>query len=184
MFDLERDIWHGPHTLPASMIASYGKSYVMAPVGLTGLWQSDILPTVNSTYTENGVQLKWTWQTSLVANQDSVYEQAIQQSTIYCAGDAISTQFQMVAQTASGGVLDDVPIVPPASHASLWGTMRWGTGLWGSSTIPLSDVTIPWDEPLVFDRVQFTLNGLSGPSVSIGEMRAVLEDLEYMAIVG
>lgn len=181
VFDLERKVWHGPHTFPASLIASYGTSYVVSPVGLTGLWQSDILPSTTSLYVENGVQLSWTRQSALVANQDSLYEQAIVQSTVYCAGSG-GQGFTMSAQSASGASLDTVSVVPPSAQGSIWGIGIWGIATWGSANSQMSNMIVPWSIPLVFDRVQFTLMGSSNSGVSVGEMRLVLEDLEYMAI--
>jgi hypothetical protein len=186
VFDIERKVWHGPHTFPASQIARYGVSYVVAPVGLTGLWQSDILPGVSSQYVENGVQLTWTWKTALIANEDSMYEQGCIDATIYCGGLLTGQQFTLSAENASGNTLSAVPVTPPVSGAgSLWGTMVWGRDKWGSSfSKEMSNVNVPWDMPLVFDRVRFTLQGVSSLGVAVGEMRAVFEELEYEAILG
>lgn len=184
VFDLERKIWHGPHTFPASQIQRYGNSYVVAPVGLTGLWQSDILPNVTSQYTENGVQLMWKWQSALIANQDSLYERAVVNSTIYCGGDAVLQQFTMTGENATGSPLSSVPVSPPITPASQWGTMQWGSGTWGAAQLQMSHVVVPWDQPLVFDRVRFTMQGMSAAGVAIGEMRLMVEELEYMAVLG
>jgi hypothetical protein len=183
VFDLERKIWHGPHTFPYGRIASYGVSYVVTPIGVTGLWQSDIIPSTGSQYSENGVALTWTWQTALLANQDSVYEQAIVESTIYCSADGLTGQFTVTAESMSGEVLDSVSVQPPESATAKWGSAIWGQSTWGSANLQMSNMIIPWDQPIVFDRVRFTMRGLSAP-IAIGQMRVILETLEYMALPG
>jgi hypothetical protein len=184
VFDLERKIWHGPHTFPYNQISRYGASYVVAPVGIKGLWQSDILPNVTSQYTENGVSLSWIWRTSLIANDDGIYERAVINSTIYCAGDAVLQQFTMTGENSAGSPLSSVPVSPPTTPSSLWGTMKWGSGTWGAAQLQMSHVVIPWDQPLVFDRASFTMQGMSASGVAVGEMRMVVEELEYLAVLG
>lgn len=184
VFDIERKAWHGPHTFPANQIARYGNSYVVSPVGVTGLWQSDIIPGVVSQYTENGVNLLWRWTSSLMANENSIFQQAIVNSTIYCSGDGSGQQFTMAAETAGGSVLSIVPVNAPTVTVSQWGTMVWGIDNWGSLMQEMSHVVVPWDQPLVFDRVRFTLRGMSAAGISIGESRMVIEDLEYLALIG
>jgi hypothetical protein len=179
IYDLERNIWHGPHTFPANQIARYGTSYVVSPIGLTGLWKSDVFPSVSSQYTENGARLNWQWGTFLVPNQDSINEQGVVRSTVYCAGDS---QFTMSAVNELGNSMSSVPVSPPVPRASSWGTMTWGQDQWGQSATNMSNVVVPWDKPLIFDRVRFLLNGASSAVTKIGQMRIELEDLGYLAV--
>ena len=174
VFDLERHVWHGPHTFPSNQVQRYGNTYVLAPVGVLGLWQSDIFPSVSSQYVENGVTLMWKWQTALLANQGSIYEQAVVQSTIYCAGDAVLQQFTMTAESASGVPLSVVPVAPPVATGAQWGSMTWGVSQWGAALAQMSHVFVPWDQPLVFDRARFTMQGISAAGIAIGEMRIML----------
>jgi hypothetical protein len=181
VYDLERKVWHGPHTFTANQIQRYGNSYVVAPIGLTGLWQSDIFPSVSSQYTENGVLLSWLWASALISN-DGMYEKAIVNSTIYCSA-GIAQQFTMSAQSASGASLSSVPVSPPVTAGSQWGSLTWGIGSWGSAIQQMSHAVVPWDQPLVFDRLRFTMQGFSSAGIAIGKMTIIAEELEYLAVL-
>lgn len=102
VFDIELKKWHGPHTFPANVIEAWKLSYVMNPVGMSGLWQSDIIPNTQSQYTENGVPLGWTFQTALIPNEDTTSELSMVETTIYVAGGVIPQNFSVSASSAQG----------------------------------------------------------------------------------
>src|SRR5260370_34434821 len=53
-------------------------SFVVAGTGINAkLWQSDVTPSINAGYTENGVALTWTWQTCLLPDNGQVSENAM-----------------------------------------------------------------------------------------------------------
>ena len=93
-------------------------------------------------------------------------------------------QFTMTAESASGVPLSVVPVAPPVATGAQWGSMTLGVSQWGAALAQMSHVFVPWDQPLVFDRVRFTMQGISAAGIAIGEMRIMVEELEYMALVG
>jgi hypothetical protein len=189
VYDLELKKWHGPHTFPWSLIVRNGLSYVgagpfSAPIGgtiLNGLWASDIIPNTQSQYTENGAQLSWTYTTSLLNTEGDIYEKAIVFSTIGVSGDAISQGLTCTALDANNSALNTTTVTPASLSGSRWGSMIWGSSSWGAVSTGLFQLQIPWTVPIVADRVSFQIQGMSASGIALGELRAEVETLSYIA---
>lgn len=188
VFDLELKKWHGPHTFTAALIEPWILSYITSPVGISGLWQSDIIPSTQSQFTENGMQMSFTFQTALIPNEDTTSELSMVETTVYAAGGLVPQNFTVTAQSAQGLSLDQTTIQPSVtgpSGLSEWGVMLWGRDKWFSSAQAfMNHIQIPWNKPLVFDRVQLTIGGQASPTMVIGEIRGQIEELDYTAVPG
>jgi hypothetical protein len=188
VFDLELKKWHGPHTFPFSLIDSWNITFIGSPLNFGGLWQSDIIPSTNSQFTENGLPVNWTFQTSLIPNSDSTNELSMVETTIYVAGGIQLKPFVVTASSAQGTVIDTTTINPPITGNatfSIWGTFVWGRDAWFSSGQAfLNHVQIPWNRPIVSDRLQITIQGQSDQTVTLGELRMLVEETDYIAVPG
>lgn len=184
IYDLDRQVWSGPHTFPASLISAYLSSYIVSPIGVKGLWQSDVIPTSGSTYTENGVALQWTWLTQYIANNNSVFKQSINLSTIYIAGDGNANIFSVSAIREDNTVLDTVSVsVIVGTSGLIWDVGKWDVGLWDNGPPSLlNQIQIPWTHDLVFDRIAFKIVGSSSLGVTIGSLRTIFESLAYVGL--
>ena len=82
--DFARALWTGPHTFPASLIQPYLNTFVMTPIGVTAkLFVSDVVQTLTSTFTENGVALSWTYFSSFMPDTDQMCENNLLETTLY-----------------------------------------------------------------------------------------------------
>ncbi|RJQ38267.1 MAG: hypothetical protein C4555_05230 [Dehalococcoidia bacterium] len=87
--DFARGVWTGPHTFPASLIASYGNSFIMTPSGVTGtLWRSDAFQTPTSTFVENGVQMTFELRTSTMSDLGKMAQFEVVETSINMSSGA------------------------------------------------------------------------------------------------
>jgi len=82
-YNISRKIWHGPHTFPAALIQPWMGTFVLVPTVLEStLWQSDAVQSLSSTFTENGTQMVWAAQTSLLPDTDSMTNVCITETSL------------------------------------------------------------------------------------------------------
>ena len=178
-YDFTRQIWSGPHTFPASLIASWVNTFIMAPNGVTGsLWQSDYVQSSTSSFTENGVALTFNWTSCMLPDTNQMAEYAMVQSTIYMGQNPGAT-YNVFALDQNGSVLQSAPLVNTQS-ATVWGGFQWGHALWGGGASNLFPQAVPWTQPVVFRRMQISLQGPSSLAVKVGTMHLRYQQLGYL----
>lgn len=180
-YDLTREVWSGPHTFPASLIQAYGDTFIMAPLGVTGsLWQSDIVQSQFSTFVENGTQMTYSWQTSLLPDTDQMSENAMVETTINMATGATDAVVNIAAFDEGNFAYDQVQITPFAS-GSLWNNFNWNNGQWaGGVTSALYPRQAPWHWPIVFRRLSISVTGNCTNTLKFGDMFLRYEELGYL----
>ena len=180
-YDLQRQIWFGPHTLTASLIQPWGASFVVAPTGLAGLWQSDIIPLTTSTYIENGTRLSWTYWTSMLPSLgDDMSMCSIVESQLWAAYDANAYLFAALALDADGNSYAGCQLTGVVGAGGIWGQGRWGQMLWGGVVQALRPRRLKWPVPIVFDRLSIQVMGQSGQNVRLGDFTARVRQLGYV----
>jgi hypothetical protein len=181
-YDLQRQIWYGPHTFPASLIQAYGLRYVMAPVGVVGsLWISDVIPLSTSTYTENGAGLTWATQTALLPPQQNfMTNYNIVESQQWAAFDPNASSFVVTAYDENANLLNTCTVSGAIVGGGVWGSGLWGTMLWGGVGQALSPRRLAWTQPLVFARCSIGMTGASAPGVYVSDFIARVEQLGYV----
>lgn len=179
-YDMARQIWSGPHTFPASCIAAYQNTFIVAPKDVTGsLWQSDYVQTSTSNFTENGVALTFTWTSSMLPDTNQMSENSMQQTTIYMAL-AASTTYSVFALDQDGAILLQSSVVSTVA-ATIWGGFTWGPpSVWGSGSNGLYPRQIPWSQPVVFRRMQVSVQGASSGALRIATMHLRYQQLGYL----
>lgn len=208
-YDFELEIWTGPHTFPAALIAPFyavtpftsGHGFVMVPplsLSAPALYTSEASPIGNVSYVENGVSLQWSWETSLLPDNAQMSMNAV----IETAMGFVLPPNQTVAITASneaGQILDSVTLVGPQGLPTVWDQFTWGQAtwlvmvpltVWGSFVWgqapwqePLSFYTqhrVSWHNPLVFKQMQVSAAGMSTLGFVIGNLYLGYEPLGYM----
>jgi hypothetical protein len=178
-YDMPRQIWSGAHTFPASCIAPWNNTFVVAPISPAGsLWQSDYAQTSTSTFTENGVAMTFAWTSCMLPDTNKMAEYAMIQSTIYM-GQQPGGLYSFYALNQNGAVLQSAT-VQNTSQATQWGGFQWGSGVWGGAASNLFPIQIPWTQPVVFRRMQMSLTGFSGAAVRVGTMHLRYQELGYL----
>lgn len=189
-YDLVDQIWTGPHTFPATAIAAWRSTFLLAPAAVTAsLWQSDPYPSAASVFTENDVPLNFTYQTPLLPDNKRMAENGCNEGTI-AALIPFGQTFAVSAYDEAGNLLDSVSIMAPAggpagSASSLWGSMVWGTSLWGASGTQgnlgiYRQWPIPWHQELVFKQMTIAITGNSGFGALLAALRLRYAILGYL----
>lgn len=178
-YDFSRQIWHGPHTFPASLIQPWRGTFVMAPIGVTGsLWQSDTYQSASSTFVENGAQMTFNYSTCMLPDTDSMMMNAIRQGLIDIAFAAGLPAFTASLVTQDGITLNSVSIAPTGT-ATQWGGFSWGGAVWGGAAYALAPRQLDWTRPVVFARIQFQLVGQCATNVKLGTLHLRYQELKY-----
>lgn len=161
-----RNIWSGPHSLPASLIqpcVTGDADFILAASGVSAkLFESNTVPSAASTYTENGAALMWNLTTSLLPENSTGETNHLVESTIGLQLPATQT---MTIQAADEGnnVLDTITISGDGVGGAIWGAFTWGVGVWGGSVARFRQWTMPWTVALDFKQASIAIYG---PSVS------------------
>lgn len=184
-YDFGQRIWSGPHSFPAAQIAAWSSgssnTFVMAASGINAkLWQSDVLPTGTSSYTENGSALACTWETVLLPDTDTMYENAVVESTLALQLPPQSSVL-VQAMDEAGNLLGNVTLAGANTGATVWGAFNWGApAVWGGSTGFFRKYPLNWPNTLVFNQmtVEATTNATSG--LAIGNLTMRYQKLGYL----
>lgn len=180
-FDITRQIWTGPHSIPSDQIAAYNDTFIIAPFGVTGqLWQSDVKQTTSSTFVENGVQLGYTWQTCMLPDTKQMSENSMIETTINMATGQTDTAINIAAYDEGNFAYDSV-ILSPTTGGSIWNNFNWNQAQWaGGVTNALYPRQPAWHIPIVFRRLSILVNGLSTNTIKVGDMFLRYEQLGYL----
>jgi hypothetical protein len=196
-FHIKLKAWSGPHSFPAAQIAPLDgprtrHGHVMFALNAPGLWFSNTRPMIDSSYTENGVPLTGTYRTSLLPDNELMFMNGMNETTVMISLPPGETA-QVLAVDDKRSLLDSVAITgatPPAGvwgqmvwgvnqwggpkpAAGIWGTMVWGQSTWGDSGAGgalLAQRLVPWDREVVFKQVSISIAAPSSPAVAIGNL--------------
>lgn len=183
-YHFTRRVWTGPHSFPAALIAPYNNNaistFIMAPQGVAAsLWQSDAVPGLNSTYVENGANLSFAYQTSLLPdNQSAAMNQVVESAQAFALPGALSVTV-LVADEA-GAQLGLVILSGGNPEGTTWGAFVWGSFPWGSSVGPFRQVRHKWPAPLVFKQMSVRVTGQSMGGFVLGNLYAEYQILRYL----
>lgn len=178
-YDFVREIWSGPHTQPASLLAPYSNTFLVTLQGAGAkLFQSDPVQTSVSGYVENGAQLQFTYSTPLFPDTDQMAEVAMTETTMYMAlvpnGSVVVSAFDQ-----NGAVLDAVTIVS-IGGATVWGAFTWGQALWQGVQSALYPRSLAWHIPLVFRRLGLSAQGVCVAGLKLGRIHMRYQILGYL----
>ena len=185
-YDLERKIWSGPHTFPASLIQPYANTFIMSAVDIsTGsiiksvLWQSDTVQKSSSSYVENGTQMTWSYGTAFLPDIDQLGNIHVSQATLDCTLSSIVAPLVVTCQDQNGSTVDTVTLAG-SGGAAVWGNFNWGQATWGVSANALAPRKLPWHFPLVFARAKFIVTGQSTAAIRLGAWHFRYKPLKYL----
>jgi hypothetical protein len=170
-YDLARQNWSGPHTLPTDLAVPYGNAFIIIPHGISAsLWQSDVIVTDSATYVENGSTMNCVMQTALLPDNSAMTANQMAETLIeielpqYPNTVVISPRNEDNTNIAPPVVLADTAL------ASIWGSAVWGVSLWAGATGALRRLSIPWAVPIVFTRMSLYINFTAAANARIGAM--------------
>jgi hypothetical protein len=168
-YDVARQIWTGPHTLPMALIAPYNNSFIGQPIVVPGsLWQSDAVQSGTSTFVENGTQMTWSYTTPLLPDTEQMTNNAMTETLLDVA---LVTGIPNVAVNAIdefGAVQNSVSLMSPVLAGTVWGQFTWGQSPWSGAPSALAPYQLPWTAPIVFTRLQLQATGQSAGALTLG----------------
>lgn len=172
--------WSGPHNFPASNIQPYLGSFILAAKGVNAkLFQSDIAQTATSGFVENGVQMTYNFQTSMLPDPQQMAEMELTETTVNIGWVSGLPNITVTAVDQDGGIYDTVTLSIPGG-ATAWGGFTWGVGTWGGSASALAPRPINWHIPIVFRRLFLQLMGNSAANVRLGDIFMRYRILKYL----
>lgn len=174
-YHFDRKIWSGPHTFAASLIQSFNNTFIVAPVAvIASLWQSDTAQSNSSSFVENGKQLTWTAQTTLLPDTEQITNNCVTETTLDMALPPTSAPVSVVAADQNGSAINSVTVSPIGVAATtIWGQFTWGNAVWaGGVAAALAPYEIQWTIPLIFARMTLQASGNSVFGFKIGSWRA------------
>lgn len=178
-FHMTRQCWSGPHTFPASQIATYNNTFIEAASGVNSkIFQSDATQSSTSTFVENGTQLTFAWQTMMLPDTMSMAEQNILEATINMAL-ASGVNIGVSAIDQNGTVYQSV-VISPTGSPTIWGNFQWGQAQWLGAANGLYPRELQWSEPLVFRRLSMMATGDCASGLLLGDMFLRYEELGYL----
>jgi hypothetical protein len=157
-FDFGKGCWTGPHTFPAALALAYQQTFIIAPIGVVGsLWQSNFIQYSSSGFVENGVQMQWTAQTTLLPDTDMITNNTITEGSIDMAMPPTQTTVSVSFNNQNNSPIAGVAINPMSSGApAIWGSVNWGAFLWGGGgQAAITPFQLRW--PLVMTFVRGSL---------------------------
>ncbi len=178
-FSLKYDKWTGPHTFPYNVCVPLGTSCIAASNSVPGaLLQGNTFPTNSDTYTENGVALTMTLQSTPLYFDPPMQEKADVEVEAMAIPGAATTFYQMTLADVTEGKLYSATYAP-YSTAFMWGTNTWGGGVWKANTYNLNLWPVYFNEPLVFDTPVLSIYGNPAVDARIGPVNLRYEALGY-----
>lgn len=183
-YDLSRKIWTGPHTFPAGLIQPYKTTFIMAASGINAaLWQSDPVPSANSVYIENAVQLTFIFGTTLLPVTGKMFDNSLKFTTIAVASQASAGTISVIALDEQQSVLSQANIMLN-SIPTLWNNFTWGVGLWLGQIFKLAQIQVPWPDNVVFRQMSLNVTGNCFTGLQLSNIFLMYQPLGALASNG
>jgi hypothetical protein len=178
-YDIRRKRWTGPHSFTYDNAAQYGNAFVLSGAAQgAALFVSTTTPTSNSTYVDAGVPLISHLRSANFPKTGQMQEVQVIESTIELASSGVSNTFNLTALDDQGGTLSTTFVRTPPS-GTVWGSFAWGNANWSSNVGIPHVYSIPWTNPLVFQKMSIDLVVSPVNEISIGTFFARYQDTGY-----
>lgn len=178
-YHMTRQCWSGPHSFPASLIATYSNTFIEVANGVNSkIFQSDATQSSTSTFVENGTQTTFAWLTTMLPDTQQMCENNILEATINMAL-AAGVNIGVSAIDQNGSVYQSV-VISPTGSPTIWGNFQWGQAQWLGAANGLYPRELQWSEPLVFRRLCILATGDCASGLLLGDMFLRYEILNYL----
>lgn len=176
--------WTGPHSFKYDMALAYNSNFILFTNALPAtMWESFSAQGVGglgTTFVENGVRLTWQYATVPITDTGNMYTNAAVRTTLDLSMPATGDVYIFQALDENSGVLAIANIQAPLSQA-VWNAFNWGDGtLWGAQQFGLQPFSIPWTQPLIFNKLVFQASGNSALGFRVGALYNGYEKLGYL----
>ncbi len=161
-YDIVRNCWYGPHTFPVDLISSWGNTFIVTPTaasGQVGLYESDLVPSTSSVYTELSAAITCTFASGFFPDRKESEELSSTLGVFYQGG---KVTFTIQALDSTGAVINNNSVT-----------------LTPTSAAQISAAIIPWVAPLIFDRMQVKITAIASSGLRLGDFMLEYEQEAY-----
>lgn len=183
-YNFKYNAFTGPHSFRYDLAVPYSNDMIIFNNALPAtMWQAFSVQGHNAqgnTFIENGAQLTWAYETCPMTDIGNMYANAAVRSTIEMALPATGDIYQLQALDENNGVQGLATLQAPLSQA-VWDAFDWGDGtLWGAEQFGLEPLSIPWTQPIIFNKLVFQMSGNSALGLKLGALYTGYEKLGYL----
>jgi len=179
-YDISRNVWSGPHTFPAQTLAAYNNAFVIVPrAAPSQLFMSAVVPNPTSSSVENGTQMQFVFQTTMMADPGAFAMMNLADLTVNMALVAGQAQINIAAIDQDGSVYNSVSY-QVAGVTSKWGSMTWGSPtVWRGASNSLRPRRAAFTAPIVYRRLAVYVSGPCAQGFQIGDIFLRRQILDY-----
>lgn len=178
-FDELKRRWTGPHTFPYDSASQFVNYFILSSnANPAKLYKSEILPSLTSTYLDEGSAIMFTEQSSTFPKSQDMEMNQVVESTIELASNGSPTSYQITGFDEDGNTLNSCQISVLPTGA-LWGSAVWGGFVWASSMNRPTTYTVPWTAPLVFNKMAIYITGAASTAALLGTFFARYKKAGY-----
>lgn len=179
-YDLNLQMWSGPHTFPASLIEPWQNTFIVTPLNVPGtLWRSDVQQAASSSYIENGNQLSYIFQTALFADSQQLARININEGFVKIAAFPGMPAPSAFLLDQNGNILNTATL-QAGGTPTIWGAFNWGAAVWDGVPNGLVQNPLQWQKPIVFNEGALRITGQSGAGFALGDIQSRAEILGYI----
>lgn len=181
-YDMRNQGWTGPHTFTQSLACQYDNTFVcFANDDPATLFISDVVQSGTSTFTEETEAMSFSLITSPLADDGGLYEGSCVLSVIDLQYPNDGSVYNLLGIDVENGVQATANLTSPSVN-TLWNHFNWGAGNWQAFSYGLDRYNIPWNNPLVFSRLVFAMNGPSSLGFKMGKVINGMQPRKYVRI--
>lgn len=179
-YDISRNVWSGPHTFPAQTLAAYNNAFVIVPRAAPAqLFMSAVVPNPTTSSVENGTQMQFVFQTTMMADPGAFAMMNLADLTVNMALVAGQAQINIAAIDQDGSVYNSVSY-QVTGVTSKWGAMTWGSPtLWRGASNSLRPRRAAFTAPIVYRRLAVYVSGPCAQGFQIGDIFLRRQILDY-----
>jgi len=183
-FDEHRRRWSGPHTFAYDCASAGTDFFILTTASVNGLLlSSQSSPQLDSVYNDLGAPYQCVVESCQLPAVGDMATHQVTQSQIELGGSPLGAAYTISAIDEVGSTMNAITLTVPPSNVPLWGDgSLWGSGvLWtsGKATAPVP-YAVNWTSPLVFEKMQLSIQVTANASVQIGKFYALYQRTGYM----
>lgn len=181
-FDMRNTGWTGPHTFTQSLAIQYDNTFIcFSNANPALLFTSDAVQSGTSVFEELGDNMSFFLVTSPLSDDGGLYEGSCVLSVIDLQYPGDGSVYNLLGIDVENGVQATANLQSP-SIISLWNAFNWGDQNWEAFSYGLDRYNIPWNNPLVFSRLVFAMNGPSSLGFKLGKVVNGMQPRKYVRI--
>lgn len=183
-FDTGRRRWNGPHSFAWDCACPFDTYFILSTKNVPGvLFKSQSYPDVNSVYTDNGATMTCTAISATLPKVEEMKEKQVLETTTELGyTSALNNPYQISAIDDQGTTLNSLAITA-FNAGGLWGGFTWGATPWASIFSIPHVFDVPWNDPIIFQKLAIGHTVTAAAGVSVGTTFARYQNTGYTTTI-